>query len=116
MSPLSNTMASPDVIEHIDRFTYSPIPLDNALDRIAWQVSVEWAGSGRWAIRNSGYCLNRNGEWEHEPQPSSRTDQWLAEHRWEDLAEARRVAREVCLSVTWNGKTAADIAAVSGDQ
>jgi hypothetical protein len=42
-----------------------------------------------WAIRSEGsMCLNHHGEWEWEPQPSSRDDEFFARCRWPDLAEA----------------------------
>lgn len=45
-----------------------------------------------WAIRRgAGACLSRDGKWVREPQPSSRTDEWLAEHRF-TLEEATILA------------------------
>lgn len=35
-----------------------------------------------WAIRCAGRCYGRNGTWDFEPLPSSRTDDWLANFRW----------------------------------
>jgi hypothetical protein len=45
-----------------------------------------------WAVRREAWCLNRAGEWELEPQPSSRDDDWLAAHRF-SLAEALAAAK-----------------------
>lgn len=48
-------------------------------------------GSIKYAVRQSGACLNRSGEWEYEPIPSSRDDEFLARCRfdtWEDAAKA----------------------------
>jgi hypothetical protein len=45
----------------------------------------------RYAIRQGGACMNAQGDWEWEPIPSSRTDEWLAEFRfttWLDAANA----------------------------
>lgn len=44
-------------------------------DRGMWTIEVVLTNDreGHWAIRRLGACLNRKGEWEHEPQPSSRT-------------------------------------------
>lgn len=47
-----------------------------------------------WAVRKRGWCLNADGEWEHEPIPSSRDAEFYASHRW-PLAEALERAREV---------------------
>lgn len=55
-------------------------------------VYVEWRGQrfGKgpvlWAVTNSwGQCLNKKHEWEHEPQPSSRTDAFIKRARWDDF-------------------------------
>ena len=37
-----------------------------------------------YAVRNMGKCLNKRGAWEHEPLPSSRTDEFLERCRWSD--------------------------------
>ena len=42
----------------------------------------------RWTVAQRGYVLNKNGEWEWEPQPSSRTDEWLETVRWSTPEEA----------------------------
>lgn len=47
-----------------------------------------------WAIRRDSWCLSREGEWELEPLPSARDDDWLAAHRF-PLTEALRRASEV---------------------
>ncbi len=55
--------------------------------RFHWNADV-------WAIRRGGYVLNRDGQWEHEPLPSSRDDAFLARCRY-PLADAlRHAARE----------------------
>lgn len=56
-------------------------------------IQVEYAGKGRWAVRRASECLSRNGEWEWEPQPSSRTDEWLTEFRFTSHTDAIRAAR-----------------------
>lgn len=51
-------------------------------------------GSDLWAIRQRGFCLNKQGEWEYEPLPSSRDEAFFARCRWADRDEAIRVAQE----------------------
>ena len=46
--------------------------------------------SPSFAVRMHGNCLSRDGEWELEPQPSSRDQAFLDQHRWSNLAEAER--------------------------
>lgn len=59
------------------------------------RVTVNDVGHGRWAVRRLGYCLNRSGEWEHEPTPSSRDDAFFARCRWPSSAEAIAAARAI---------------------
>ncbi len=39
-------------------------------------------GAYLWAVRRNGDCLGRDGHWSYEPQPSSRSQEWLALHRF----------------------------------
>jgi len=51
-------------------------------------------GSRQWIIQNrGGDVLNRDGEWEYQPMPSSRTDEFLARTRWSDARAAIAFAR-----------------------
>lgn len=45
-------------------------------------------GSDHWAIVEHGCCLNKSGEWELEPIPSSRDDAFYARCRWHRAQEA----------------------------
>ncbi len=54
---------------------------------------IEERDEDRWAIVNGGCCLNTDGEWEVEPQPSSRTDEFKARTRF-PLEEAMRRAAD----------------------
>lgn len=47
-----------------------------------------------WAIMGDGSCLNHDGEWEWEPQPSSRTEEFFGRCRWADLREAIAFAED----------------------
>lgn len=44
--------------------------------------TVEDRGDGRWAVCMRSMVLNVDGEWEHEPLPSSRDDKFLARCRF----------------------------------
>lgn len=51
-------------------------------------------GGVKWAVRGVlGDCLNRDGEWEDEPLPSSRSDDFLARCRFDSAEEALAAAR-----------------------
>lgn len=53
-------------------------------------IEVKHRGDNLWCVSNGSSVLNKNGEWEWEPQPSSRTDEFIAETRFSlDEAIAR---------------------------
>lgn len=45
-------------------------------------------GEGRWCVENAGFVLNTEGEWEWEPSPSGRTDEFKARTRYASAEEA----------------------------
>lgn len=47
-------------------------------------------GRRLWAIRKGGNCLNRSGQWEWEPSPSSRDEAFFFRCRWGQVDEAHR--------------------------
>ena len=76
-------------------------------------VTVEWRGSMfpdrldvSWAVCWRGRCADKHGEWDYEPRPSSRTDEWIASHRF-SVDEALRIARALAPDVVVNGWTPA---------
>jgi hypothetical protein len=48
----------------------------------------------RWAIREKGDCLNKDGKWEYEPLNSSRTEEFFARCRWDTAEEALKFWRD----------------------
>ena len=42
----------------------------------------------KWAVRLYGNCLNHDAEWEWEPMPSSRDDEFYARCRFDTLDKA----------------------------
>lgn len=50
-------------------------------------------GSDMWAIREKGCCLNKQGEWEIEPIPSSRTSAFYKRCRWKSAEAALKFWR-----------------------
>jgi hypothetical protein len=56
------------------------------------ELRVERRGPDAWAVREMASVVNRDGEREHEPMPSSRDEAFIARTRF-GLAEALRVAR-----------------------
>lgn len=45
-------------------------------------------GPDRFAIRQGGYVMAKDGEWEYEPMPSSRDDDFFARCRYATFEEA----------------------------
>ena len=53
------------------------------LDHTSWGEKGE-----KWAIRCTSMCLNKKGEWEFEPSPSNRYDEFFERCRWNSAEEA----------------------------
>lgn len=93
-----------------------PDRMANSKDMLAaeeadtWSLTVAWRGERKWAVTRFRYCLSADGEWDFEPSPSNREDNWLAAHRF-DLETALRLAAEHAPKVTINGITALEILA-----
>lgn len=71
-----------------------------------YAIKVAYRGDDLWAVTSGGYCLGADGDWDYEPSPSSREDDWLATHRF-DEATALRLAEEQAPLMTVNGFTVA---------
>lgn len=72
-----------------------------------WALKVVWRGEDRWAVTDGfRQCLSVSGEWDWESIPSERTDEWIAEHRF-DLDTALERARELAPLRKVNGFTPA---------
>lgn len=100
-------MAKPEV-----RVTcYEVNALPEAYDeRYHWAITVEYRGDGKWAVLHFRSCLGADGDWDLEPSPTNREDDWLATHRF-DMETAIALASEHAPKVSVNGMTPADILA-----
>lgn len=84
-------------------FTVCGLDDDDNLDALVWSLTIEWRGHGdSWAVKHLSKCLSRDGRWDYEPQPSSRTEDWLAEHRF-TFVEAKQMAIMAYPLLTVNG-------------
>ena len=81
-------------------------------DKWAWTLTVDQRDPDRdlWAVCRGPYCLNENGEPTVEPRLSSRTDTWLARHRF-PLERALAIAQDQVQTLTINGHTAREASA-----
>lgn len=52
------------------------------------EVAKQKDGSTLWAVRAFGDCLNKRGEWEYEPLPSSRDAEFIQRCRFATAREA----------------------------
>lgn len=50
-------------------------------------------GPAKWKVYKEGYCLAKSGDWEYEPMPSSRTDDFIERCRFDSAQEAITAAR-----------------------
>lgn len=78
-------------------------------DKYMWTLTVEERGEpgeDKWAVKNTFYVLNKDGEWEREPSPSNRDDAFFARCRFTE-EEALRLAKVAVNTLVWNGATIA---------
>lgn len=87
----------------ITEYTVCALPESN-VNYSHYAITVQYRGDGAWAVCHGGFCLGIDGEWDYEPSPSSRDDDWLATHRFDEQT-ARQLAEEHALHVTVNGIT-----------
>jgi hypothetical protein len=100
------------------QYTVVPTGYDDFtfVDKHSWVLTVVDGGSDYgWAVRRGASCLSRSGEWAYEPSPSSRTDEWLAEHRF-PLGGAIERALAVVDGLRLAGMTAAEADAKWGEE
>ena len=69
-----------------------PVSDKRYADEILIQRSRQIEGPPLWAVRLNGDCLNKSGEWEWEPMPSSRDDEFLDRCRFPTAQEAIQAA------------------------
>lgn len=50
----------------------------------------------RYVVRRAGDCLSKTGEWEYEPLPSSRDEEFIARCRFETFGEAAMAVERFC--------------------
>lgn len=100
-------MAEPTV--QVTEYTVSVLPEDD-VNASSYAITVAYRGRGLWAVSRHRQCLGKDGEWDWESLPSERTDEWLAEHRF-DVDTALRLAKEAAPHIVVNGFTVADVLA-----
>ncbi len=57
------------------------------------RIQVQWRGKEDWCVFEDGLVLNKAGDWEYEPLPSSRSEEFTQHTRF-DRDTAIRLAKE----------------------
>jgi hypothetical protein len=70
-------------------------PTESHWDEVFIEERTGRGGILRWAVTRNSDVLNRSGEWEWEPNPSSRTDAFLRRTRYATVDAALDAARRV---------------------
>lgn len=114
---MSQPLIDPTVRIQTTQYTISCIPEAN-IDRHAFELMVEYRGNQRWAVVWHGMCLSKDGQWDYEPSPSSREDDWLGERRFTEQ-KALQLACEWAPKLKCNGITVTEALArhhtINGD-
>lgn len=97
---------------HVTTYEVGLFPLDHEGSSV-YNLRVEYRGKDLWGVFRSKWCLGSDGEWDWEPVPSDRDDEWAAAHRF-GLDTALKLARQHAPGVTMNGKTAVEAAREEG--
>lgn len=92
-------------------YTVSLLP-DDDINHHSYAITVEYRGNDRWAVMHQRWCLGTDGDWEFEPRPSDREEDWLASHRF-PLNKALELAEAAAPDVEVNGRTATQALALS---
>ena len=58
------------------------------------ELKIGFRGPNAWAIINEGSVLAHDGEWEYEPFPSARDEEFFARCRWPTAREAIAFAEQ----------------------
>jgi hypothetical protein len=74
-------------------WNYSDHP---TLEPIRIETETHMDGSTKYAVRHYGACLSKDGEWEHEPMPSSRDDEFLRRCRFDSWQQAANTIIAKC--------------------
>lgn len=65
-----------------------PVSAYDAGGDVLIQAAKQIDGSTLWAVRRTGSCLSKEGEWEYEPLPSNRDADFLSRCRYATPHEA----------------------------
>jgi len=81
-----------------------PAPDGRQIDEIRIERARQMDGGALWAVRFRGDVLNKNGEWEWEPMPSGRDEDFLTRARFDIAEEAIAAAIRAAAASTGRGE------------
>jgi len=84
-------MTDEELLAYATQFTL--IARTRAMRDALNELLVEARSEATWAIITGNAVLNHDGEWEHEPMPSHRSDDFIARTRWPSAREAIEFAK-----------------------
>lgn len=97
-----------DLLAHATEFAFYPTGCEPGNpDARYYIVRVARKGQDRWAVMWMGECWN-GSDWEYEPLPSNRPDDFLDRCRF-PLDDAVRIAAALPDTLVMNGRTWAQI-------
>jgi hypothetical protein len=79
-------------------------------ERVYVRKQPQRDGTIKWAVEQIGMCLAKDGEWEHQPLPSSRDDEFLNRCRFDTLEQAFDAADAALSSIVEERMTRAGLA------
>ena len=97
----------------VTQYDVSCFPADHPSAYI-FTITVEWRGNDLWAVTDRFQCLDVDGNWDYEPSPSSRDDDWKARHRF-PLETALALAQQHAPLIVVNGWTVTEVLARPSD-
>lgn len=69
------------------------------------RVKIEWRSENSWALLFYGFCISKDGSMEFEPQPSSRTEEFLRDFRFPTAEAANEVFQKYKHELRVNGRS-----------
>lgn len=99
-------MTTPEPTVRPTRYAVNCLPEDG-IDSHVFEITVEYRGRDRWAVKRHSQVLGTDGQWDWEMRPSEREDDWLDSHRF-NLDTALKLAKEQAPLITVNGFTVTD--------
>jgi hypothetical protein len=86
-------------------------------DRLTFTVHVRYVGRDRYAVKHGIRYYGTDGTWSYEPdfsEDDAAETAWMAAHSFDHDA-ALKLARELALTLTYRGRTVADVLAGDAD-